>query len=65
MSTTPGAAAPDDDAADRIERALERIAALGDRPRAPVAAAAASAVDPALAPLLDAVIARLRQTLGD
>lgn len=67
MSATLGAAAPDDDAADRIERALERIAARGDRPREPVAASAAlgMAVDPALAPRLDAVIARLRQTLGD
>ncbi len=67
MSATHGAAPPDDDAADRIERALERIAARGDRAREPVAGSTASgmAVDPALAPRLDAVIMRLRQTLGD
>ncbi|MDE2333607.1 MAG: hypothetical protein KGK10_03630 [Rhodospirillales bacterium] len=71
MNATSEAAAPDDAAADRIEQALERIAALAARPRHAAVAATidgspidAAAFDVTLAPRLDAVIARLRQALG-
>lgn len=64
MSASGEAAAPDDDAADRIERALERIAAMRAQP-APVAGdGAGAAMDPELGPRLDGVIARLREALG-
>ncbi len=61
MSATDDATAPDDAAADRIEQALERIAALAARPRGAMDGAGH---DPTIAVRLDAVIARLRQALG-
>ena len=61
MSATDDATAPDDAAADRIEQALERIAAVAARPRGMMDGAGH---DSTLAVRLDAVIARLRQALG-
>jgi hypothetical protein len=61
VSATDDATAPDDAAADRIEQALERIAALAARPRGAMDGAGH---DPTIAVRLDAVIARLRQALG-
>jgi hypothetical protein len=64
VSATGETTAPDDEAADRIEQALERIAALASRPRA-AGEEAVAALDPTLAPRLDAVIERVRQALGN
>jgi hypothetical protein len=70
VSATGEATAPDDEAADRIEQALERIAALAARPRAVDGEAAsldpapAPRLDLAIAPRLDAVIERVRLALG-
>jgi hypothetical protein len=62
VSATGEATAPDNDAADRIEQALERIAALAGRPRV---ADGDATLDPTLVPRLDAVIERVRQALGN
>ncbi len=69
MSGIDDATAPGEDAADRIEEALERIAILAARmhPAAAVAGGTieAGGADATLALRLDAVIARLRQALGN
>lgn len=62
MSATLGA--EEDDAADRIERALERIAALRAQPAPTAGGDAGPALDPELGQRLDSVIARLREALA-
>ncbi len=67
MSGTDEATTPGEEAADRIEQALDRIAVLAARvhPASGNAADGTEGIEAMLAPRLDAVIARLRQALGN
>lgn len=56
--------AEEDDAADRIERALERIAALRAQTAPAAGGDARPALDPELGQRIDSVIARLREALA-
>ena len=65
MSTTPDSTNDDATAAaERLEQALERIAALAARPAASAEPGLADTATPEIADRLDQVIAKLRAGLG-